>query len=246
MPRGKALRNLLTSLALPHTFHLHGPLVLGAVFAVFSAPCAYSMEDSHDLCSNAARSVSRATNVPYDVLMALSLTETGRGPKGKMQAWPWAVHHDGQGHWFETMQEAVAFSESALQDGATNIDLGCFQLNIRWHAAAFSSVADMITPENNARYAAEYLAKLYLETGDWAAAAGAYHSRNPENAASYQTKFETILARLDPAAEVPEQPLTDITSGPRTNRFPLLQTGAPGGIGSIVPDRPAGLRLVGG
>jgi Transglycosylase SLT domain len=220
--------------------------IIAAGLAVLNATCSWAMEDGRDICRDAAVSVSASTGVPYDVLMALSLTETGRGSSGQMQAWPWAVHFDGQGHWFNTMQEAVDFSETALANGATNIDLGCFQLNIRWHAEAFSSVADMIDPENNARYAAEYLAKLYHDKGDWAVAAGAYHSRNPENAATYRAKFEVILAELDPGAQRSLLPVSDTVAPERSNQFPLLQSGAPGGLGSIVPDRPASVRLVGG
>ena len=106
------------------------------------------------------------------------------------------MHHDGQGDWFDSEQETIAAAETALRSGATNIDLGCFQLNIRWHARAFASVEDMLSPTRNARYAAKFLAELYDETGDWAAAAGAYHSRTPERAQTYRARFEALLAGL--------------------------------------------------
>ena len=212
-----------------------------------------STSGNADLCRNAALSAARETGVPYEVLLALSLTETGRSDNGIVSPWPWAVHHDGKGYWFDTKAEAIAMAEEALAKGATNIDLGCFQLNIRWHAQAFGSVEDMILPDNNARYAAEFLTQLYEDSGDWAIAAGAYHSRNPDNATRYRAKFETILARIggDPALALAAYPAADLAAGsmnpaPRENRFPLLQSGAAGRAGSIVPLLPAGDRLVGG
>ena len=229
---------------------LHASVILAACAWAFPAVAA---TPPADLCRNAARTAAQDTGVPYDVLMAIALTETGRSRDGALSPWPWTVHHDGKGLWFQTEAEAVAMAQKALDAGATNIDLGCFQLNIRWHAQAFGSVADMIAPDRNARYAAEFLARLYQETGDWSAAAGTYHSRNAQNAEAYRAKFETILLALQdgtPDADGTTAELDLASSGmdlaPRENRFPLLQAGTSAGTGSIVPLLPAGARLVGG
>jgi hypothetical protein len=229
--------------------------ILTVCFALGPVDSQSSTSGNADLCRNAALSAARETGVPHEVLLAL--TETGRAQGGAengiLSPWPWAVHHDGKGYWFDTKADAIAMAEKALAHGATNIDLGCFQLNIRWHAQAFSSVEDMILPDNNARYAAEYLTQLYQDSGDWVIAAGAYHSRNPDNATTYRARFETILAKIgeDPALARSAPFAGDLASGapdpaPRENRFPLLQSGAAGQAGSIVPLLPAGDRLVGG
>jgi len=57
----------------------------------------------------------------------------------------------------------------------------------------------MFDPEWTATYAAQFLRTLYEERGDWAAAAGAYHSLTPELAQKYSARFRTLLA--GPAAE---------------------------------------------
>ncbi len=233
--------------------HVRAIQILSVCLALGPVASQSSTSGNADLCRNAALSAARETGVPYEVLLALSLTETGRAEGGIVSPWPWAVHHDGKGYWFDTKADAIAMAEEALDKGATNIDLGCFQLNIRWHAQAFSSVEDMILPDNNARYAAEFLTQLYQDSGDWAIAAGAYHSRNPDNATTYRAKFETILAKLggDSALALAAPSTADLALGsydpaPRENRFPLLQSGVAGGAGSIVPLLPAGDRLVGG
>jgi hypothetical protein len=193
--------------------------------------------DPSALCISAARSAAERTGVPFDTLLAISVVETGR----QMRPWPWTINLGGEGHWLETAAEAETLVQEALDRGTTNIDLGCFQLNYRWHASAFTSLRAMLDPEGNALYAAEYLAAQYARTGDWALAAAAYHSATPEHADRYQARYEETFAGLghDRADR------GSLAEG-RSNSFPLLIAGAPGRNGSLVPATTGGLRLFGG
>ena len=102
----------------------------------------------------------------------------------------------------------------------------------------------MFQPQENALYAAEYIAEKYRETGDWVLAAGAYHSGTEAHASRYSERFQQILADLGEGFAVPEDVirLADISTEavPRENRFPLLRGGAAGANGSLVP-RTAGM-----
>jgi hypothetical protein len=196
--------------------------------------------DPAELCLAAAAQAADSSGVPYAVLLAIMLVETGRDGR----PWPWTVNLGGKGHWLDTPEDAETLATGAFDQGATNVDLGCFQLNHRWHGTAFASLADMLDPGQNAAYAAEYLARKHAETGDWALAAAAYHSATPEHAARYQTRFETVLAGLDPQALPDPGPPDPAARAP--NRFPLLVAGKPGQNGSLVPATPGGLRLIGG
>lgn len=202
-----------------------------------------SREDPSVLCLDAASAAATQTGVPYEILLAIALVETGRNEK----PWPWTVNQGGDGRWFDTEEEAEAHVASLIAEGVTNVDLGCFQLNYRWHAAGFASVADMLDPEQNATYAARFLSELFARTGDWADAAAAYHSSTPDFAAAYREKFEAAFARLDSRTGPVERPLVE---GPpelgRENRFPLLLAGATGTRGSLVPTTGGGARLIGG
>jgi hypothetical protein len=191
--------------------------------------------DPSRLCLDAAAHASVETGVPYNVLLAVATVETGRND----QPWPWTVNFGGDGQWFESADDAVESVDIALRDGATNIDLGCFQLNYRWHASAFNSVNDMLNPKQNATYAAQYLSKHFSGTGDWALAAAAYHSGTPEYARIYQAKFEATYARLakNTAEPVQEAALLE-------NRFPLLMAGTPGQKGSLFSAQAHGKRLI--
>ncbi len=209
-----------------------------ATWLLASMP-AHAVGDRSALCRDAAAKASAATGVPYDVLLTVATVETGRNN----QPWPWTVNFGGEGHWFDSAAEAAASVDAALRDGATNIDLGCFQLNYRWHAQAFGSVDDMLDPSRNAGYAAEYLSHHYAKTGDWALAAAAYHSATPEYARAYQGKFEATYARLavGSAPGLPEP----MDAPLRLNSFPLLVAGSVGLNGSLFQAADGGRRLIG-
>jgi hypothetical protein len=196
-------------------------------------------EDPSVLCLQAASEASARTGVPYDVLRAIATVETGRMGR----PWPWTVNFGGDGQWYDSADEAEAQVTEAIRRGATNVDLGCFQLNYRWHAAGFPSIVDMLDPLQNATYAAEFLSAHFSRTGDWALAAAAYHSATPEYAEAYMARFETVYAGLASGETAP----SDTAPRPieRDNRFPLLMAGATGSAGSIVPASVGGTRLIG-
>ena len=193
--------------------------------------------DPAALCLKAARSAAEQTTVPYDALLAISVVETGRN----LQPWPWTVNLGGEGHWLNSAEEAATLVQTALDLGQTNIDLGCFQLNYRWHASAFGSLEEMLDPDRNALYAAGYLAEHYARTGDWALSAAAYHSATPEHADRYRARYEETVADLGgaPIAAPAEMPA-------RSNGFPLLVAGTSGRNGSLVPATSGGRSLLAG
>ncbi len=102
----------------------------------------------------------------------------------------------------------------------------------------------MFDPRANAAYAANFLRKLFLEKGNWADAAGAYHSRTPKYANRYKKRFERLLANLssppDVGSDLFEESIPKSIDAPiivRLNRFPLLQGGltASASLGSLMP-----------
>jgi hypothetical protein len=211
--------------------------VLSVLAIALSAPV-HSWNDPSQLCLDAADRAAEANGVPRDVLLALALVETGRDDR----PWPWTVNVAGDGRWFDTQAEAESHAQAMLDEGRTNLDIGCFQLNIHWHSKAFTSLEDMIDPVRNAGYAAEYLVQHYAQTGDWALAAARYHSATPEHAERYRVRFEATLASLESATTgpLPTEPST------RENSFPLLVAGSTGQNGSLVPQRAGGSPLIGG
>jgi hypothetical protein len=162
--------------------------------AVPAARAADGSEDPSELCERAIVNGARRGGVPVEVLHAVALNETGRKDEGNLRAWPWAINREGKGYWFKSYEEALAFAKESLAAGRTSFDVGCVQINYRWHGHAFPSIEAMFDPEWTATYAAQFLRTLYEERGDWSAAAGAYHSLTPELARKYAARFATMLA----------------------------------------------------
>lgn len=156
------------------------------------------------VCDDAARHVARQSEVPLDVLRAITRAETGRGKSGGMKPWPWTVNMEGEGIWFDTEDQARAYVFRHFKNGARSFDIGCFQINYRWHHQAFNSIEEMFDPIVNAQYAARFLMSLYAELGSWDSAVGAYHSRTQKYASRYLNKYTEIRRDL-PDSNVSEQ-----------------------------------------
>ncbi|MBV1866488.1 MAG: transglycosylase SLT domain-containing protein [Marinosulfonomonas sp.] len=216
-------------------------IILGAHPALSLAP-----SDTADICSRAANFAAKATGVPASVLHAISLTETGRKRGTSFRPWPWTVNMEGKGLWFDSVTKAKEYVAKEYNRGARSFDIGCFQLNYKWHGQAFVSIDEMFEPNANALYAAKFLAELYAEKGNWPDAAGAYHSRTPKYANKYRARFKSLHSKfsngqMDVAVVGPKQispagPNT-VPKPTRVNRFPLLKGGAAsvGGLGSLFP-----------
>lgn len=194
------------------------------------------------MCDEAAKYASVRIGVPLEVLRALTRTETGRSANGQFSPWPWTVNMEGLGRWFDTRDQAEAFAFTGYKSGARSFDVGCFQINYKWHGQAFTSLEDMFDPQKNALYAAQFLRSLYGETENWLDAAAAYHSRTPEFAKKYKSRFERILAQL--GRTTPSNPKIVQAMAPakrvsltNSNAYPLLKQGQVSGskMGSLMP-----------
>lgn len=237
--------------------------VLGVTLVVSLGPAlatTNALADDSIICDQAATLAAARTGVPISVLKAIVLTETGRTRDGAARPWPWTVNMEGKGVWFDDRTSALAYVSAHFDIGARSFDVGCFQINYKWHHEAFASIDEMFDPAANALYAAAFLKELHAETGDWELAAGAYHSRTPEHAERYRARFATYRAMFLTEDGLPLR-VTDISPGSgggsmtafvpriRVNTFPLLQSGGAAAIGSLVPldarGAPGGLFALG-
>lgn len=167
--------------------------------------------DPSDLCSVAAQDAARESGVPGALVRAVMTAESGRpaGKGGTLRPWPWALNVDGRGYWPDTREQALDMIDGFLREGRTSIDIGCFQINLRWHGQAFASPEEMIDPARNAAYAVRFLLELKEKTGSWRDAAGAYHSRDPDRAEGYVQRLKSVHAGLVATAAgavAPEDP----------------------------------------
>lgn len=201
----------------------------GIIASILFWPVLTRASNPAQLCEIAAQNAARRHDVPLDVLRAVALVETGQTRNGHLEPWPWAVNTGGPGHWPGSRSAALDLVRARLDQGQRNVDLGCFQINYRWHGQNFASLDDMIDPEGNADYAARLLSAHKARLGSWDAAAGAYHSGTAALAERYIARFRALRGQTP--ASGPDLP--------RENRFSLLQPGGAPLMSSLVPQQTA-------
>ncbi len=193
--------------------------------------------------------------IPNNILLAIGLQETGqRTPDGKLAPWPWSVNAAGVGKWFKGRDTALQWVRAKQAAGINSIDVGCMQINLRWHPEAFDSLEDGFNPVKNIDYAARLLLRLHKQTGDWKLAAGSYHSFTParrniylksltkkisyanERISSYR-QMANNKNRIDlPAQNNVVSKDSSVSSSVRPKMAPQNNDGADTGSGSIFSD----------
>jgi len=140
------------------------------MFIVFSSQI---MASPHHYCKKYIDEAARKTGVLPEILWAVAKTESnhGKGP------WPWTVNYRGKGYYFSDKLSAKKFLSSLSEKKRNQVDVGCMQLNWKYHGKAFSRLTKMLNPRLNVLYAALFLKELYKETGQWSKAVASYHSR---------------------------------------------------------------------
>ncbi|MEZ5666728.1 MAG: transglycosylase SLT domain-containing protein [Alphaproteobacteria bacterium] len=137
-------------------------------------------------CEPAIAAAAAAHEVPADVLLAIGMVESGLTP--------FVLNAEGTPKFFDDRASAAAALTELRAGGMASIDVGCMQINLRWHPDAFADPADGLDPALNADYAAKFLLGLYAMTGSWTDAVAYYHS----SAQRYQRPYVcAVAARLE-------------------------------------------------
>ena len=138
-------------------------------------------------CGPAIAAAERARGTAPGLLAAIGLVESGRTDPhtGVRSPWPWTVTAEGVGTFYPGKAEAIRAVQALQARGVASVDVGCMQVNLLHHPAAFRDLDEAFDPAANAAYAARFLLTLYARTGTWPAAAAAYHSLTPRLGAQY-------------------------------------------------------------
>ncbi|WP_173982550.1 transglycosylase SLT domain-containing protein [Magnetospirillum sp. SS-4] len=145
-------------------------------------------------CAAETSSSERLYGIPAALLHSISIVESGRynSDRRAVIAWPWTVMAEGKGRYFPTKAEAIAEVRKLKAEGVRNIDVGCMQINLRYHPDAFANLDMAFDPAANVAYAARFLKGLFDATGHWLTAASYYHSQTPNLAAAYRERLVKV------------------------------------------------------
>lgn len=188
-------------------------------------------------CLTAILDAQKLYGIPDNLLLAIGIQEAGRkGPKG-LTVWPWTVNADGEGVFFATRQEAQDWVRAKQAAGVTSIDVGCMQVNQKWHGHGFASLEQAFEPSANVDYAARFLLRLYRDEGDWWQAAGKYHSSTKKfqdiylaslqrNQRAATANLASFLDRAQPAFAGGDTRTAALPAAPRAPMPPVFWSSA--------------------
>jgi len=142
-------------------------------------------------CEREILRASTKYGVPAGILYAVGLAETGR--KGSLQ--PNALNIDGKAVFPASKGEALRRFDAASLNGARFIDVGCMQVNHRYHGDAFAGIADMLEPRRNVDYAARFLVRLKGRHRTWTMAVARYHA-GPDNDPAQQRYVCRVITNM--------------------------------------------------
>jgi soluble lytic murein transglycosylase-like protein len=172
---------------------LHWSLL--ALLALLALPGAARAQNPWAACAEAIAAAERGSGVPAGLLLAIARVESGRpAPGGGVAPWPFALNAGGEGRFPPTRDAAVAEVEAFRARGVRSVDVGCMQVNLFHHPAAFPDLDAAFDPARNVAYAAAFLRDLHRRTGNWAEAVAQYHSGEPGRGLAYHSRVR--VARL--------------------------------------------------
>ncbi|MEX1155476.1 hypothetical protein [Parvibaculum sp.] len=174
-----------------------GAAALSISFLLVDAAQASDADSALDpaaLCESATFHHETENALPRALLTAVSLAESGRFDARTRQsrAWPWTINAEGRGYYFKTKEEAVRTTQRLLDSGMRSIDIGCMQINLRYHPDAFASLEDGFDPMTNVAYSADFLKRLHAQTGSWPKAVAHYHSQTAARGGHYFARVVRI------------------------------------------------------
>jgi soluble lytic murein transglycosylase-like protein len=144
-----------------------------------------------NVCEREMQAAAARYEVPLAVLYAVGLTESGR----RQSLQPLAMNLAGTAYFAADLDDALRTFSDAQARGVTLIDVGCMQINHRYHGARFPSVAAMFDPRANVDYGARFLSQLRQQEGSWTLAVARYHA-GPDNDPAQKKYVCAVIANM--------------------------------------------------
>ncbi len=165
------------------------------------APIVLQMPTSEAVCLTQIFEAQVRYGIPDNLLLAIGLQEAGRNVDGVDTVWPWTANAVGEGAFLRDKSSLKSWVRAKQASGIQSIDVGCMQVNLRWHGHAFRDLDHAMDPVANVDYAARFLLDLRKETGSWWEAAGRYHSATEKFKTLYLSKLSQNKRRAERGLE---------------------------------------------
>ncbi len=153
---------------------------------------AFSKINYYHTCQNEINIIEKQINIPKGLLTAIGKTESGRFDNNKSIAiWPWTINTGTKSLFFDNKSQMKKFVINEIKKKNYNLDVGCMQINLKWHGSNFKNMLNVLDPMVNVSYATSFLYELRSNFGNWDEAIKRYHSSKPEKNIKYYKKVLT-------------------------------------------------------
>lgn len=164
------------------------------LFSLILVPLAVSSKNVSG-CQIYTEKYNKIYRLPNKLLTSISLVESGMVKGKTINSWPWSLNINGKSKYFDNKKDTLIFLKKSLQKNR-NIDVGCMQINYKFHGHNFNNLDHILNPEENVKYAAKFLKKLFKRHKSWNEAISRYHSSEPIRKKRYLTKVKNFWDKL--------------------------------------------------
>ncbi len=139
-------------------------------------------------CNFLAEKYGKEYNLPSKLLTSIALVESGIKKNNQdFRSWPWTLNVSGKSIYFDNKEEILSYLKINIKK-KKSIDVGCMQINTKYHLKNFKDLNHIVEPEENVKYAAIFLSNLYKKYKSWNEAIARYHSSLPNKKQKYLKK----------------------------------------------------------
>ena len=150
---------------------------------------AFSNLNYSDTCQKEINIIEKQIDIPKGLLTAIGKTESGRFKNDKtVVIWPWTINTGKKSLFFDNKIQMKNFVINEIKKENYNLDVGCMQINLKWHGSKFKNILDVLDPMVNVSYATSFLYELHSNFGNWDEAIKRYHSSKPKKNLKYHQK----------------------------------------------------------
>lgn len=167
-------------------------LIAGLALTAFAATPAFAEDD----CPTLIGKTEESRAIPRGLLMAIAVTESGLNG----QPDPLAMNIAGRGFRASSVTQMASIIADQARHGVRSIDVGCMQVNLKYHGMKFERPTDLLSSPVNVAYAGDFLVRLALESKSWRDAVMSYHNKvDPARRRWYGCKIWNTYLRLGSA-----------------------------------------------
>jgi len=147
-------------------------------------------------CASLIARTESSRNIPRGLLMAIAVTESALNGRPN----PFAMNIAGRSYFANGYQDMANVISANWSRGVQSIDVGCMQVNLKYHGMKFPRMTDLLDPNTNVQYGASFLISLATQAGSWKDAVMSYHNKkNPARRAWYGCKVWNNYLRISAA-----------------------------------------------